>query len=95
MSRLEMMLACRGDSSWPSTTLTGSDACSRPPEVVKARTQDAWSIANAEYVIEGYLDGSLHAYRERYRALLATGHAAQRHACQRLGDEIEVEEVVE
>jgi 4-hydroxy-3-polyprenylbenzoate decarboxylase len=27
-----------------------------PVEVVKARTQDAWAIANAEYVIEGYLD---------------------------------------
>src|SRR5437867_3175816 len=27
-----------------------------PVELVKARTQDAWSIANAEYVIEGYLD---------------------------------------
>jgi len=26
-----------------------------PVELVKARTQDAWSIANAEYVIEGYL----------------------------------------
>jgi 4-hydroxy-3-polyprenylbenzoate decarboxylase len=28
----------------------------RPVELVKARTQDAWAIANAEYVIEGYLD---------------------------------------
>jgi UbiD family decarboxylase len=27
-----------------------------PVELVKARTQDAWAIANAEYVIEGYLD---------------------------------------
>jgi UbiD family decarboxylase len=27
-----------------------------PVELVRARTQDAWSIANAEYVIEGYLD---------------------------------------
>ena len=27
-----------------------------PVEVVKAKTQDAWAIANAEYVIEGYLD---------------------------------------
>src|SRR5437870_4803318 len=27
-----------------------------PVELVKARTQDAWSIANAEYVIEGYVD---------------------------------------
>jgi 4-hydroxy-3-polyprenylbenzoate decarboxylase len=27
-----------------------------PVELVKARTQDAWAIANAEYVVEGYLD---------------------------------------
>ena len=27
-----------------------------PVELVKARTQDAWAIANAEYVIEGYVD---------------------------------------
>jgi 4-hydroxy-3-polyprenylbenzoate decarboxylase len=27
-----------------------------PVEVVKAQTQDAWAVANAEYVIEGYLD---------------------------------------
>lgn len=27
-----------------------------PVEVVKAKTQDAWAIANAEYVIEGFLD---------------------------------------
>ena len=27
-----------------------------PVELVKAKTQDAWAIANAEYVIEGYLD---------------------------------------
>src|SRR6266851_505848 len=27
-----------------------------PVELVKARTQDAWSIASAEYVIEGYID---------------------------------------
>jgi len=27
-----------------------------PVELVRARTQDAWSIANAEYVVEGYID---------------------------------------
>src|SRR6266699_2533825 len=27
-----------------------------PVELVRARTQDAWSIASAEYVIEGYID---------------------------------------
>jgi len=27
-----------------------------PVELVKARTQDAWSIASAEYVVEGYID---------------------------------------
>lgn len=27
-----------------------------PVELVRAKTQDAWAIANAEYVIEGYLD---------------------------------------
>src|SRR5207248_2168398 len=27
-----------------------------PVELVRARTKDAWSIANAEYVVEGYID---------------------------------------
>jgi 4-hydroxy-3-polyprenylbenzoate decarboxylase len=33
-----------------------------PIEIVKARTQDAYAIAQAEYVIEGYLDTTQHVW---------------------------------
>src|SRR2546428_8358469 len=36
-----------------------------PVELVRARTQDAWSIASAEYVIEGYIDTTRRCGRAR------------------------------
>src|SRR6266511_2960711 len=40
-----------------------------PVELVKARTQDAWSIASAEYVIEGYMDKSYRTYKFQATAI--------------------------
>ncbi len=54
-----------GGGSIPQLVPNGSDELGiagrlqgSPVEIVKAKTQDAWSLADAEWVIEGYIDTS-------------------------------------